>query len=827
VRRAWIGLALLSGSWLFGLNYYLDANWIVWAMLVAAGVALLTGVTIPRSSRGELLIAAALTLPAIWLTPWPYRAGMLLMFAGAVIWAMPIPRQWPARLASAGVTAGVILIVQSLGIIAYESITARSHELPGPLAWLVYGVTRLLGIDAALDGTTVAIPSMRRVHPLGATWELLLDPVTWSFLLGGIMLLLSMGRTGVWRRLAGLLFAIVLWLPIRAGLLIAVFAHRVLRTEYESPLLLMNQFWNPWVPLVLLVGPVLLAMRFVRLPSIPPVEETGSRGGLTRHLAWTHAACLAALLVTVAMLWDPAGPRKPGRVLVDEYHSTWEPTGRPYDPNWYGQESGYNYACIYDYCSRFYEMGRLTTPIDANALAACDVLVVKVPTARYSPQEIAHIERFVQAGGGLLLVGEHTNVFNVGVHLNDIANRFGFRFRYDCLFDIDGVFRELYRPPLASHPIVQHVGPLDFAVSCSIDPGASPGRSAIRGIGLRSLPADYHASNFYPQVEDRAEARCGAFVQLWTTRRGAGRVAAFTDSTIFSNFSTFEPGKAELMLGMLEWLNHRNGLFDPRPLLLGLGVLLAAAGLVLSRRTGGSTLVMLGTILLGWSVAVASVQAAHESSYPAPKPVRPFTNVVIDRTACDAPLSTSGFIAGEPNGFGIFERWILRLGWFTSRRQGDGALTGDLLVFMHPNKPVSQEFRTALSDYVAAGGKVLILDSPANARSTANMLLYPFGLSVEHTTPLKGTLAPPEGWPAVSVDSACPVRGGAPIGRLGNAPVAARIEYGKGAVIVVGFASRFSDRQMGVTGDVIPDAQLRSVYDLEFSLLRTILPKRQ
>jgi hypothetical protein len=827
VKRAWIALALLSGSWLFGLSYDLDANWVAWAVLVTAGVALLTGVTIPKPSRAALLVSAAMTIPAIWLAPWPYRAGVLLVFAGAVLWATPIPRQWPARLAGAGIVAGGILIVQSLGILAYESVTARSHELPGPLAWLVYGVTRLLGIDAALDGTTIAIPSMRRVHPLGATWELLLDPVTWSFLLGGIVLLLCLGCTGAWKRLVGLVFAIALWLPVRAGLLIAVFVHRALRTEYESPLLLMNQFWNPWVHLVLLAGPVLLAMRFVRTPSILPAEETEPRGGLLRHLVWVAVSCLAAMLVTFGILWDPAGARKPGRVLVDEYHSTWEPTGRPYDPNWYGQESGYNYACIYDYASRFYEMGRLTKPIDANVLASCDVLMVKVPTSRYSAEEIDRIEQFVQAGGGLLLVGEHTDVFNVGVHLNDIASRFGFRFRYDCLFDIDGVFRELYQPPLASHPIIQHVGPLDFAVSCSIDPGASFGRAAIRGVGLRSLPADYHASNFYPQVEDRAEARYGAFTQLWTTRRGAGRVAAFTDSTIFSNFSTFEPGKAELMLGMLDWLNHRNVSRDVRPLLLGLGVLLAVVALAINWRANGSRLVLLGAVLLGWSAAVAGVQAAHQSAYPMPKPVRPFTHVVIDRTVCDAPLSTSGFIAGEPNGFGIFERWILRLGCFTSRRQGDDALTGDVLVFMHPNQPVSREFRTAMSDYVAAGGKVLILDSPTNVKSTANALLYPFGLGVEHGTALKGALAPPEGWPAVTVDSACEVKGGTPLVRLGNAVVAARVEHGKGAVIVVGFASRFTDRQMGVTGDVVPDAQLRSVYDLEFSLLRTILPKAQ
>jgi hypothetical protein len=836
MRRAWIALALLSASWLFGLSYYHQADWVTWVVLIVAGTLLLTGVDFPRPSRSELIITAALMVPAIWVIPWPYRAAVLLLFVGALVCAAPVPRRWPARLGDAGIAAGAILIVQSLGILLYEAVTARSHELPQALAYPLYSITRLLGINAALDGTTIAIHSMRRVHQLGATWELLLDPVTWCFLLGGIALL-SMaaaggrqagGRRGLLKLVASLAISVALWLPVRGGLLIAMLAHRALRTEYEAPLALMNQFWSPWVHLLLLAGPVLLAMRFVRpRPSMQPDYIVVSRAKLSRRLASTALACAALLLITMALSWDPAGPRKQGRILVDEYHSTWERTDRPYDTSWYGQESGYNYACIYDYCSRFYEMARLTTPIDAEALRSCDVLIVKVPTSRYGPDEIDRIEQFVRNGGGLLLVGEHTNVFQTGVHINDIASRFGFRFRYDCVFDIDGVFRQLYEPSLAAHPIVQNMPPLDFAVSCSIDPGLSVGRAAIRATGLRNLPADYHASNFYPQVEDRADARYGAFIQLWTLRRGAGRVAAFGDSTIFSNFSTFEPGKAELMLGMLEWLNHRNTPADLRPLLFVLGILSAGATLVLSKRWPGPRLVLLGGALLGGSLAVVSVQAIHQASYTLPKPARSFTHVVIDRTICDAPLSKSGFIGGEQNGFGIFERWILRLGCFTSRRQGTDVFSGDMIVFMHPNRPVSPEFRVALDNYVSAGGKVLILDSPANAQSTANLLLHPFGLSVDHANPIKGAMAAPEGWPAISVDSACDVKGGTPLIRLGAAPVASTANHGRGAVTVIGFASCFTDRQMGVTGDAIPDAQLRDVYELEFSLLKSILPTTQ
>lgn len=834
MRRAWVGLALLSASWLFGLGYYHDPIWAIWALLVLAGTGLFVGIEIRTPTRIESFVAAALLASVVLMVPWPWRAPALLLVAGLLLCVAPIPRRWPHRLGLAALTAGMILTAQAAGMLAYESFTARSHELPWQLARMLHVTGQGLGIPAALDGTTLALYSIRHTHRLGATWGLLLDPVTFSFLVGGAVLIcLRTAATsfgGILRhrmpQLLGLVLCVALWLPVRAAILIAVHMHRALRTPYEAPLALMGPFWSPWVLSLLLAGPVLLAWRFVRTPTVAPAPPIAVPRQ-ARRIVCVVMAFAGAVLVTIGLLWAPSGPRKPGRIWVDEHRSTWERTDRPYEPNWYGQDSGYNYACIYDYCSRFYDMGRLTASIDANTLDGCDVLMVKVPTARYTPEEIAHIERFVEAGGGLLLVGEHTNVFNSGTYLNDIATRFGFRFRYDCLFDIDAPFEQLYRPPLVPHPIVQHMPPMDFAVSCSIEPQLSTGRAVIQATGLRSLPADYHASNYYPQVEDRADARYGAFIQLWTADYGAGRVAAFGDSTIFSNFSTFEPGKAELMQGMLEWLNHRSPSRDTRPILILLGVLLGAGALVLGRTWPGAGFMLLSGVLLGITTAGVTVRSLHRTAIPTPKPSRPFTHVVIDRTVCDTPLSRSGFIAGQADGFGIFERWILRLGYFTSRRVGGDVFSGDLLVFLYPRKEVASEFRRQLADYVNSGGRVLVIDAPANTGSTANALLHPFGMRMVNGPLLAGPLETPAGWPAnVTTRNAGRIEGGTPLIRIAGQPVAAITAFGRGTVTAVAFGAQFADSNMGVTGDTIPDATMRSLYEIEFQLLRSVLSDR-
>ena len=213
---------------------------------------------------------------------------------------LPIRRRWADGLTCGAVTAGVVLLVQALALELYASHARASHELPWPLPDLLAGVATLLGIDAAADGSSVVMHSMRQVHRLGATWELLLDPATFLFFVGGATMLALrksdecgmmndecqaddtpvVGREhplhpsssilhpsvawSAWIRGIRTLGLIMLcWLPLRAGLMMAMYLHRVLRSDPDRPLHAMNHFFSPWMLLALLVVPVLLAWRFV------------------------------------------------------------------------------------------------------------------------------------------------------------------------------------------------------------------------------------------------------------------------------------------------------------------------------------------------------------------------------------------------------------------------------------------------------------------------------------------------------------------------------------------------------------------------------------
>ena len=59
-----------------------------------------------------------------------------------------------------------------------------------------------------------------------------------------------------------------------------------------------------------------------------------------------------------------------------------------------------------------------------------------------------------------------------------------------------------------------------------------------------------------------------------------------------------------------------------------------------------------------------------------------------------------------------------------------------------------------------------MIDSPENVSSTANSLLWPFGLSIHHDRAWKGKMSATAQLPAVNVAAANEVVGGQPVAKL-------------------------------------------------------------
>ncbi|MFZ5831929.1 MAG: hypothetical protein ACOY3P_17735, partial [Planctomycetota bacterium] len=414
--RGWLGIALLSASWLFGLSYFFPAQPLVWLLMVASGTVLLMwgqwSEHIPPGSADEcavndvrlawhsrsqasLWIAVLAILPAA-LMPWPHKAIPVLLLLSAIVSlfssassaAQEKHRNPFSALAGGALIAAATLLAQAILLHLYAAATARTHDLPWPIPGAVAWAAQLIGIDATAVDSTLVVQTDRQLHRLAATWEWLLDPASLMFFVGGAVWLAFVARRYApgdrWRawvmNLRQLAIVLVLWLPLRAMLLLAVHLERVLRAD-SSPLATMDHFFSPWVLGGLLIVPTMAAWRWCasnRLargrdagPTARPVPVTGL---LQYGVAAMGLIVLASASLAAGMLLVQVGQRKAGRVMIVERHSDWEPTTRKYDTTWYGELSGYNYGLLYDYLGQYYQMSRLQPeqPIDKSTLAGCD-----------------------------------------------------------------------------------------------------------------------------------------------------------------------------------------------------------------------------------------------------------------------------------------------------------------------------------------------------------------------------------------------------------------------------------------------------------------------
>jgi len=859
----WFALILASLSWLFAFRYYVSPDpFLQWGLI---GLAVAVAAAAFREEAEEhplsprylmlliplgiaLLIAAPDAGPGLaanHFNPWlgaasrlassPYRPALVVLTVGVIV-AAGLARVPALRfLSPAGMAAsliGGVLVLQSPAFWLCTAWTSRNPEAPG-VSTLVYYVLEWVGSDVSLGNGILYVRSMRDTHEFPLTWDhLAIFPLLVIWLGGALLLSLNRSRRPLWASLPTFTGILICYAIARLIVLVAIFVHAMMLVEHESEAVHVEIFWLPWITAVsfLPLIPVLGALL--------PWRGNGSAVGVaaaplqnqfrSRIIVMALASVACAALVMANSFWDP-GVAKRGRVLIDEAHSQWERTDTPYDTDWYGHESGYNYYCMAQYLRHYYQtdfnMQGLLTP---EKLAQYDVLILKTPTELYTPAEIDAIEGFVRNGGGLFALGEHTNVFGSSSCLNPVTRRFGLAFRYDVVFDIERKWEQTYFPPrLGRHPAILGVPFFRFAVSCSLQPETWKARPVFRSTGVWSLPIDYCPSNFYPTVQDHSYAKFGAFDQMGTTTFGKGRVAAFTDSTVYSNFLAFYPGKPELLLGTVEWLNRTNRWNGLTLFALGAFVvcLMSAALLDLRLRPDPRFCVATLSILAGVSwVAMWGFDRLTARAYAAPSPRSPVTQVVFEMQHGDYELPVFSFPQKFFKSYEVFYQYVLRLGYYTTIAFDlKQATTGsDPIVIIRPVRPFNGDEIEAVDKFLRRGGSLLVLDSPSNTKSTADELLKPFGLNLAPGM-ARGSMArePISGSSICRVSGAGAVSGGTPllVSDAGE-PVVAVAKVGSGQIVAAGLSDRFNDMLMGGGTRTLPDRDLRAAYELEFELMR-------
>ncbi len=497
---------------------------------------------------------------------------------------------------------------------------------------------------------------------------------------------------------------------------------------------------------------------------------------------------------------DAPAPARRARVLIDESHSNWEWTGIPFDHARYGQRSLYNYALWRRWIELHHETRVLERTPQESDLRSADIVVIKTPTSPYEQAEIARLERFVSRGGGLYLIGDHTNLFGMSVVLNALARPYKIAFRFDDTFPLDHEEGDVFVPGLLSHPIVNGLGPYPFETSCTLEVPWSAHHVMI-GRRLGAEPVDYGHPNFFGDIRLQPSERSGLFVQAAGVEHAKGRVLAFSDSTNFSNFSMLWPGRRDLTLRILGWLAPREpaGPGGRAPIWWAAAALAGLGGALMLRGAGHRAAAAAVWCALLAGAAGAWAGATHGKGLGIPQPREPIRTIAFDMEHADPGLDPVSPVLGSPRGAG-WDRFnalfinAARSGlWPEAAHDLSAAMRShDRIVMVNPRRRLSSVQEAELRSWVRLGGRLLVLDSIRNEASTASGLLAPYGLApVTALRPLAGE----ESATAPALDArAAPESRAVSLSGGGRAVIR---RYGRGTVILAHDAALWSDFAAG------------------------------
>lgn len=203
------------------------------------------------------------------------------------------------------------------------------------------------------------------------------------------------------------------------------------------------------------------------------------------------------------------------------------------------------------------ELDIIADRITPHALQGAKVLLVPVPTKPFQQDELYAIHNFVNAGGGLLLIGEYGGYANNDTYLNQIAQMFGIMFNRDLICDtqsrLTGVEQDVKSAMvspiidgIAKHEVMQGIDKLRLELSCSVTAGGHA--TPLAWSGSYSF-----ADKDFDYTPDANEQR-GNIIFLASANFGAGRVIAMGDSSLISNENMLDPNHAKLGINMIKWL---------------------------------------------------------------------------------------------------------------------------------------------------------------------------------------------------------------------------------------------------------------------------------
>lgn len=192
-----------------------------------------------------------------------------------------------------------------------------------------------------------------------------------------------------------------------------------------------------------------------------------------------------------------------------------------------------------------------------DAMGGARLLIVISPTSVFSPETHERVWQFVAGGGGLLVMGDHTDIYGMMAPLNTLLGPVNTKFNFDSGYPSRAAWR--YSHESFRHPVTRSLEGVNESLqygtgaTLSLSPPAYPvvtGRYAFsdKGDYLNGEAGGFLGDNVYTPDE-----RLGDLALVVAAEHGAGRVLVFGDTSTFQNIAL--PYSHQFVSDSLSWLS--------------------------------------------------------------------------------------------------------------------------------------------------------------------------------------------------------------------------------------------------------------------------------
>lgn len=352
-------------------------------------------------------------------------------------------------------------------------------------------------------------------------------------------------------------------------------------------------FTNQVARLVLAVLPAVVAGSFtnIQISDTPPLK----------------LAAIPALLGAAAVALIPGSPVS--EIVFDEGHGKWETVQSSFGPDDFGRSANYTYSQLFQRAKHLAGKSSILESESAPLPGTNALLVIKMPAEPLSDGFATRVSTWVERGGRLLVIADHTDLYDTTQHVNALLSKhFGVRVNADATYNPTG---------MPTTPKVAMAGALLGRIDAhgrqfAWQTGASFEQLPVMGLELMTYGPSFAETGDYSRAN-----RFGPFVPELTKRffkhsavvavpHGKGAVAVLLDSTPWSNFSIFREQYSQMLRGLVGALEHPKQIFILSGAAIALGLLACLAMFLPSRLMVPILGLMLGGTLSS-GIAVGSV----------------------------------------------------------------------------------------------------------------------------------------------------------------------------------------------------------------------------